>query len=442
MTSAPPAVRSRPLASARTYNRRCPVGNRPLRARLVVACTSLLIACVVGPAAAQFLPDRPIVLGDGRATISGDLAATTSCASEPGAGDCAADTGFFNYTDYDLSTLRMIRAGLSAAVRANRAVSVLGDLRFQNTETPRPYGLYVRVRPWEQRDVDIQAGLVPPTFGASARRAYANDNLLIGFPLGYQYLTSLRSDALPATADDLLRMRGRGWLSSFPLGNPLPTAGMPLVEVFRWDAGVQAHGGTSWIDGAASLTTGSLANPLFRDDNSGKHVSGRVSVRPLTGLVIGASGSRAPFATDAAAQAAGYTAGDFVQRALGLDVEYLARALPRTVRDGRQQLLDADDRQPSLGQGLVRRRPLQADAGSARRRPVRSHGIQHDHGVDRPEGVGGAGDALGGGGRLCLPAQSAGQGGLSAQRAAGRRSCAEPERVGGAAPLLVLRHGA
>lgn len=288
----------------------------------MVACTFLLLACIAGPAAAQSLPDRPIVLGNGRATISGDVAATTSCASEPGAGDCTADTGFFNYTDYDLSTLRMIRAGLSASLRANRAVSVLGDLRFQNTETPRPYGLYVRVRPWEQRDVDIQAGLVPPTFGASARRAYANDNLLIGFPLGYQYLTSLRSDALPATADDLLRMRGRGWLSDLPIGNPLPDAGLPLVEVFRWDAGVQVHGGTPWIDAAASLTNGSLANPLVRDDNSGKHLSGRVSVRPVTGLVVGASGSRAPFATDAAAQAAGYTAGDFLQRTFGLDAEY------------------------------------------------------------------------------------------------------------------------
>ena len=36
-------------------------------------------------------------------------------------------------------------------------------------------------------------------------------------PLGYQYLTSLRYDALPASADELLNMRGRGWLSSFSI---------------------------------------------------------------------------------------------------------------------------------------------------------------------------------------------------------------------------------
>ena len=41
------------------------------------------------------------------------------------------------------------------------------------------------------------------TFGAFARRTYANDNPLIGYPLAYQYLTSLRPDAVPATADAL-----------------------------------------------------------------------------------------------------------------------------------------------------------------------------------------------------------------------------------------------
>jgi len=34
--------------------------------------------------------------------------------------------------------------------------------------------------------------------GAFARQAYGRDNLVIGTPLAYQYLTSLRPDALPA----------------------------------------------------------------------------------------------------------------------------------------------------------------------------------------------------------------------------------------------------
>jgi hypothetical protein len=73
---------------------------------------------------------------------------------------------------------------------------------------------------------------------------YGSSNILIGQPLAYQYLTSIRADALPATPDDLLRMRGRGWLSNFPSATPTPGPGLPLVNTSRWDTGVQAHGVT------------------------------------------------------------------------------------------------------------------------------------------------------------------------------------------------------
>ena len=145
---------------------------------------------------------------------------------------------------------------------------MLGEVRSENGEPPQPYGLYLRVRPFRRYDVDIQIGRVPLTFGAFPRRTYSSDNPLIGYPLGYQYLLSLRPDALPAGPDDLFRMRGRGWLSSFPIGNRTPDVGVPIANVFRWDTGVQVHGAASWIEAAASVTVGSLAHPLVNDDNS------------------------------------------------------------------------------------------------------------------------------------------------------------------------------
>jgi hypothetical protein len=279
------------------------------------------VLCAAGqPASAQVLPSRPVTIGD-QITISGDVAATTSCAQSADA-VCTSDTGFFNYSQYDLSTIRMLRAGISAAVTFGERVALLGDMRFENVERPRPYGLYLRVRPWANRAFDLQVGRVPTTFGAAARRAYATDNPLIGFPLAYQYLTSLRPDALPARPEDLVRMRGRGWLSSFPVGNQTPEAGLPLADAFHWDTGLQAHGVVSWVEITGSVTAGSLAHPLFRDDNGGRHYSGRLALRPVAGLVVGVSGSRAPYATTAAAQAAGVRAGDVRQRAIGWDVEY------------------------------------------------------------------------------------------------------------------------
>lgn len=296
------------------------MGDQLFRAGAWAACLAGLLTAAGRPAIAQSLPSRPITVGE-HVTISGDVAATMSCAQTPDGG-CTSDTGFFNYSQYDLSTIRMLRAGVSAAVDLGDRVAVLGDLRFENLERPRPYGLYLRVRPWKSRPIDIQAGRVPTTFGAAGRRAYSTDNVLIGFPLAYQYLTSLRPDALPARAEDLIRMRGRGWLSSFPIGNQTPEGGLPLADAFHWDTGIQVHGVVSWVEATASVTTGSLAHPLFADDNGARHYSGRIALRPVPGLVVGVSGSRAPYATAAAARAAGFSAADFRQRAVGVDVEY------------------------------------------------------------------------------------------------------------------------
>ena len=140
------------------------------------------------------------------------------------------DPGFFNYTDYEFSALRNIRFGVSAELRASQRFQVLGEVRLDHGDVFEPYALYVRIRPWADRRFDIQVGRVPPTFGAYGRGAYGSGNLLIGTPLAYQYLTSLRPDALPATNDDLLRMRGRGWLSNFPVGNTAADRGLPIVN--------------------------------------------------------------------------------------------------------------------------------------------------------------------------------------------------------------------
>ena len=234
------------------------------------------------------------------------------------------DPGFFNYTDYEDSVLRLVRLDLTAAIRAGDHVAFLGELRSQNGAAPDAYAFYVRLRPWMARRIELQIGRVPPVFGAFTRRSYAADNPLIGYPLAYQYLTSLRADAVPAGADELLQMRGRGWLSSYSIGGVGPAPGVPLVSAFRWDTGVQASVATDMVDVAVAVTVGTLANPVLPDDNSGRQVAGRVAVRPLPGLVLGASGARGPFVSDGAARlATGQgTPPAFDQTAWGADLEY------------------------------------------------------------------------------------------------------------------------
>src|SRR6476659_6522840 len=161
----------------------------------------------------QALPAGPIETARGTVTITGDVTATA------GPKD---DDAFFNYTDYEHNALRMLRLSLSGMWRPTARLAVLTEVRSEDLEQPVAYALYVRVRPSSRIPLDVQAGRIPPVFGAFARRSYGTDNPLIGYPLAYQYLTSLRPDAVPASADDLLIMRGRGWRSFYPIGNPLP----------------------------------------------------------------------------------------------------------------------------------------------------------------------------------------------------------------------------
>jgi len=275
----------------------------------ILSLSALLWTLLPSAAAAQLLPSEPVRLFDGRVRLGGEVSATI------GAKD---DEAFFNYTDYERNTLRMFRIALSGVWQPAARVAFLGEVRSEDLEQPGAYAAYIRVRPWPNVPLDIQAGRIPPVFGAFGRRRYQSDQILIGYPLAYQYLTSIRADALPATADDLLRMRGRGWRSSFPVGSPEPTPGLPLISAFRWDTGVEATWSTPLFDTALSITSGTLGNPRLRDDNGGKQVAGRMAGRPATGLVIGGSAARGAWISDSVPHAAGSHA----QTTLGADVEY------------------------------------------------------------------------------------------------------------------------
>jgi hypothetical protein len=279
--------------------------------------TVLLLAVYGSPAGAraQGLPEGPITAANGTVTISGEATLTI------GSRDTVA---FFNYTDYEHNALRMFRVSLAGMWRPAARLAFLAELRSEDAQRVIPYALYVRVRPWKDRPLDLQAGRIPPVFGAFARRSYGADNPLIGYPLAYQYLTSIRPDAVPFTADDLLIMRARGWQASYPVGVIEPAPGVPLVSAYRWDTGVQARATGRRVEGAIAVTVGTLSNPRVDDDNQGRQVSGRLAWKPVVGLVLGASASHGQFLTRTLedAVAAITTQERHAQRALGFDGEY------------------------------------------------------------------------------------------------------------------------
>jgi len=264
-------------------------------------------------ASAQVLPENPISIAGGHVVFGAEVTGTFA----------PEDPGFFNYTSYEFSALRNFRISASTEIRANDHVQVLGEVRFDQGRVVEAYGLFVRVRPWPQRRFDIQAGKVPPTFGAMTRTAYGSSNLLIGQPLAYQYLTSIRADALPGTIDDLLRMRGRGWLSNFPVGNTARGPGMPIVNTSEWDTGVQTHGITGMLEWTAALTAGSLSDPRFHDNNHSRQVAGRAVVRPAASTVLGVSAARGAWIDRTLEEnISGVESEHSQQIGLGFDAEY------------------------------------------------------------------------------------------------------------------------
>jgi hypothetical protein len=213
--------------------------------------------------------------------------------AEASASVAPSDPLFFNYTDYSTNVLRQAQVGISAEVRAIEWLSIVGEVRMDSSE-PRASALFVRVRPWRSQPLTVQAGRIPPVFGAFARRPYLTGNPLIGIPLAYQYLTTLRADAAPATIDDLLRVRGRGWRVNYDVGSPDAAPGLPVVSALRWDTGVQATYARERLQASFAVTNGTLSNPRLGDDNGGKQIAARAAYTSPA-ITIGVSAAKGPY---------------------------------------------------------------------------------------------------------------------------------------------------
>jgi hypothetical protein len=284
------------------------------------------LTLVVWPAVAsgQTLPSEPYRLFGGRVIVGGELRATVA----------PLDPAYFNASDYNHNLLRLLTLAALVEGRVNDHLAVVADIEDRTAlghiegggdrHVLLPYALFVRLRPWLTKPVDIEAGRVPRVFGAFASREYTTANPLIGRPMAYQYLLSLRDDALPASTDDLLSQRGRGWRAEYPIGSTTPSAGLPIVASTQLDTGVLGRWRGARVTAQAAVTIGTASHPLTSDNNDGRQIAGRLTVNPTPGLVLGASAAYGAWISDAALDAVPIDTGDtsFAQRAFGADVEY------------------------------------------------------------------------------------------------------------------------
>lgn len=276
-----------------------------------------VVLAVAAPARSEDQPTAPSRLF----TLGGEASGSFSS---------APDRGFFNDSAYGRSygrdALRLGLLRLEARLQAGPHLALIGELRTENLDTPRLFALYARLRPFLRKELDLQVGRIPPVFGAFPRRRYGTDDPLIGYPLAYQYLTSLRPDAAPASAADVLRNRGAGWWPYYPVGGTARQTGLPLVNPLLWDTGVEVRIGRDPVELALAVTQGTLSSPRVRDNNDGKQVAGRLALRPTFGLVLGVSAARGEYLDRQLGAELPSSARDrtYRQTALGLDLEYSA----------------------------------------------------------------------------------------------------------------------
>src|SRR5215213_10529718 len=97
---------------------------RPAALLIVMLGASLLTGAAAG---AQELPSAPLSLAGGRVTVGADVSFSTATENDHSAEP--AEAGWFNYTDYEHSTMRLARVGVTGDVRVTERVSFLAEIR-------------------------------------------------------------------------------------------------------------------------------------------------------------------------------------------------------------------------------------------------------------------------------------------------------------------------
>lgn len=111
----------------------------------------------------------------------------------------------------------------------------------------RFFGGYIMQRVHEQRNIFIEAGLIPVHDGIWASNTYSNKDPLIGIPLQQYWKSTLPYTMMPNDLDDLLSQRGRGQEYGVSYSDSNGTRGyryaaMPVLYDNCWNYGLFALG--------------------------------------------------------------------------------------------------------------------------------------------------------------------------------------------------------
>ena len=170
---------------------------------------------------------------------------------------------------YEFSALRNFRIGVSAEIRANDHVQVLGEVRLDQGR------VFEAVRAVRAGAAVAGAPLRHPGRAAFRRpsapcrgRAYGSSNIA-DRPAARLSIPDVDPARRAAGQRRRSAAHARPRLAvELPGRQHRRGPGLPLVNTSRWDTGVQAHGVIGMVEWTGSVTAGSLSDPRLRDNNA------------------------------------------------------------------------------------------------------------------------------------------------------------------------------
>jgi len=232
------------------------------------------------------------------------------------------EDGSTNETNDGSSNLDAIWMRLYAKLSYGERAELVVDLYSADARTPSVFGLYGRLepKPW----LGVRVGMIPLTVGAWQEHAYPHLQPLINQPLSAQYLTSVRTDGVPLSADELLSQRGLGRAARYPAGSPGSGISLGMMYEHCWDTGVEAFGSLGGLRYRASVMEGSPGGGAakYRDLKEGYSGEGRLTYAFGEALRLGASFSQGPYLLEVTAPflPAGRRPRDYDQLLYGADL--------------------------------------------------------------------------------------------------------------------------
>jgi hypothetical protein len=193
----------------------------------------------------------------------------------------------------------------------------------------RFYGGYVMHRLFENRNVFLEAGLIPVHDGIWASQTYSNKNPLIAIPMAYIWRSTLPSTMVPVNLDQMLAVRGQGQLgvsysdSNGVRGNPYVT--MPILYDNCWNYGLYSLGSMGRFEFAAGITLGSTGAPIQgADTNENIGVHAKLGFAFTPGLKAWLSTAHAAYMNRVVEPylPTGKSANDYFQDIYGLSVDW------------------------------------------------------------------------------------------------------------------------